>query len=1086
MAGPYYTNTKVDNVDFIEAADLEAIETGFSNVDSDKANKATPGTAHNLAGLKSTGDLEDSGVIVINSTDTVASNGNDSSIPTTLAIKSYVDSQVGANNELSEILGNGNTTGGNNVLFGDNDKAIFGAGSDLQIYHTGSNSVIREAGTGVLYLQAASAIHLLGDTASETMASFAENGACSFRYDNATKLATTSTGIDVTGTVTADRLVSIDTTGTNYSLIENRGSGVSKDTLVLRNYGSGTNATGQGVKLVLAPTANDVTNRNATIEAIQNGNNSIDMRFKTSAGSDPVERMRVTQNGDIYFFDPTGTNASLYYDASTKLVVNEDSRDFDFRVESDANTHALFVEGSSGRLGIGTSSPTYKLTISDDGTSGYCAMAFVDTSNSNKEWRIDQSGSALRFTESGVAQRMIITSNGYVGIGASTPTSQLHLEETTANTTTRSDQLKIVPLSSGTTGVGFGSNIYFVGQRNGGALQGMGRIGFGASTNTTTNLSSDFIVETATAGVPSEAMRIDANGRLIVHGNQGGGSFDSPNPGIYFDKQQSVAESNVPSIYAVTETNTTGLSIGARSSSGNTTLYQGGYDRLRLNVSETSVNESGLDKDFRVESDGNTHMLFVDGGSSKVSIGSSGTARQFNNYINDSTTYNSTSFETSSLSYYMRNTDATVGAYTGIQFAIGTNSDCGIAGVRTADANAALVFGNRISGSGAITERMRIDGGTGYVGIGRTTPYCALDVQSDVGSGGVIARFGNSDATYSQTVSLSFDSAKNTILDSGSSTGGFIWEGGTNGYVFNDSGQNNDFRVESDSNSSMLFVNAGTNKVGIGSGATVGTLSVYENGVSTSHSDPHIFLRNATNATGAKCLINTGFTSTGGAGYTPVAFGGLASNADNGVRDGAFVVYVADADNVDPSNDERMRVKETGLLVGTTTGGMTSTGCSIGTNGTASFVCNLTSVNQAVILNNNNSTGTNYDLEFRQNNVAVGKIRAGSTGVTYYTSSDRRLKENIETITDGTDKLMAMNPVTHTWKADPDAPAVHGFIAQEMQDVIPEAVSGEDGGAEMMSMDYGRITPVIVAALQDAHREIQNLKAEIAALKGDK
>jgi len=125
-------------------------------------------------------------------------------------------------------------------------------------------------------------------------------------------------------------------------------------------------------------------------------------------------------------------------------------------------------------------------------------------------------------------------------------------------------------------------------------------------------------------------------------------------------------------------------------------------------------------------------------------------------------------------------------------------------------------------------------------------------------------------------------------------------------------------------------------------------------------------------------------------------------------------------------------------------------------------------------------------IEFYRSTTFVGKISLTTSGTTYTTSSDRRLKDNIETITDGTAKVMAMNPVTHTWKADPEAPAVHGFIAQEMQDVIPEAVTGEDGGDEMMSMDYGRITPVIVAALQDAHKEIKNLKAEIAALKGDK
>lgn len=126
-------------------------------------------------------------------------------------------------------------------------------------------------------------------------------------------------------------------------------------------------------------------------------------------------------------------------------------------------------------------------------------------------------------------------------------------------------------------------------------------------------------------------------------------------------------------------------------------------------------------------------------------------------------------------------------------------------------------------------------------------------------------------------------------------------------------------------------------------------------------------------------------------------------------------------------------------------------------------------------------------LQFRYDTASgVGSIDVSSSGTTYNTTSDRRLKENIETITDGIDKLMAMNPVTHTWKADPDAPAVHGFIAQEMQEIAPESVSGDPDDEEMMSMDYGRITPILVAALQDAVRKIESLEAEIATFKGDK
>ena len=127
-----------------------------------------------------------------------------------------------------------------------------------------------------------------------------------------------------------------------------------------------------------------------------------------------------------------------------------------------------------------------------------------------------------------------------------------------------------------------------------------------------------------------------------------------------------------------------------------------------------------------------------------------------------------------------------------------------------------------------------------------------------------------------------------------------------------------------------------------------------------------------------------------------------------------------------------------------------------------------------------NNTGDRYFGYWVNSSASnVGSIKYTSTGSTFNTTSDARLKENIQPIADATDKLMSMKPVTHTWIADPEAPSVHGFIAQEMQEVVPEAVSGEDGGEEMMSMDYGRITPVLVAALQDAHNKIEALEARI-------
>jgi hypothetical protein len=92
------------------------------------------------------------------------------------------------------------------VSFGDNDKAIFGAGSDLQIYHDGSNSFISDQGTGQLTLLGSNAIALNNASNTENMLVALENGSVDLYYDNSKKLATTSTGIDVTGTATTDGL----------------------------------------------------------------------------------------------------------------------------------------------------------------------------------------------------------------------------------------------------------------------------------------------------------------------------------------------------------------------------------------------------------------------------------------------------------------------------------------------------------------------------------------------------------------------------------------------------------------------------------------------------------------------------------------------------------------------------------------------------------------------------------------------------------------------------------------------------------------------------------------------------------------
>ena len=127
------------------------------------------------------------GSAIVTEAEGIASNDNDTTLPTSAAVKDYVDSQVATADTLSEIIANGNTTGGTDIAFADNDKAIFGAGSDLQIYHDGSDSYIKND-TG--------RFQIFGDQGNVAINVAAGYGnAVSLEYANSTKLRTTSSGV---------------------------------------------------------------------------------------------------------------------------------------------------------------------------------------------------------------------------------------------------------------------------------------------------------------------------------------------------------------------------------------------------------------------------------------------------------------------------------------------------------------------------------------------------------------------------------------------------------------------------------------------------------------------------------------------------------------------------------------------------------------------------------------------------------------------------------------------------------------------------------------------------------------------------
>jgi len=137
------------------------------------------------------------------------------------------------------------------------------------------------------------------------------------------------------------------------------------------------------------------------------------------------------------------------------------------------------------------------------------------------------------------------------------------------------------------------------------------------------------------------------------------------------------------------------------------------------------------------------------------------------------------------------------------------------------------------------------------------------------------------------------------------------------------------------------------------------------------------------------------------------------------------------------------------------------------------------------------SSGASHGhIQFKNGGVEVGYIASSTTTTTYATSSDYRLKENVAVVTDGIARLQQLKPSRFNFIAEPST-VVDGFIAHEVQEVVPEAIIGEkdevddDGNPVYQGIDQSKLVPLLTAALQEAIGEIESLKARVAALEAN-
>jgi hypothetical protein len=134
-------------------------------------------------------------------------------------------------------------------------------------------------------------------------------------------------------------------------------------------------------------------------------------------------------------------------------------------------------------------------------------------------------------------------------------------------------------------------------------------------------------------------------------------------------------------------------------------------------------------------------------------------------------------------------------------------------------------------------------------------------------------------------------------------------------------------------------------------------------------------------------------------------------------------------------------------------------------------------------------TGTGNSILNYHNGSYIGGINTSTSATIFLTSSDYRLKENIKPLENGLDRVSNLKPVQFDWKVD--GKSSEGFIAHEAQEIFPDAVSGEKDDEKMQAMDYGRITPLLVKAIQEQQELIEtqqtiinDLKSRVETLEG--
>jgi len=259
-----------------------------------------------------------------------------------------------------------------------------------------------------------------------------------------------------------------------------------------------------------------------------------------------------------------------------------------------------------------------------------------------------------------------------------------------------------------------------------------------------------------------------------------------------------------------------------------------------------------------------------------------------------------------------------------------------------------------------------------------------------------------------------------------------------------------------------------------------GRIGQYAPNFSNFNANADDFIINGSGDTGI--TINSGAATSTSEGNLVFAEGNGTGGSSDAYRGAIKYKHGDDYMAFHTDVSERMRINSGGrVLVGTT---------SPVANGVFEVVGNI-GFNDCLVgyRRTNDDTSNRAFTRFQSSNgTQIGFIGMGSSSITFNTSSDYRMKENVVAISDGITRLKTLKPSRFNFLSD-TATTLDGFLAHEVSSIVPEAITGEKDAVDSddkpiyQGIDLSKIVPLLTAALQEAVAKIETLETKVAALE---